>query len=149
MFNRILIVCVGNICRSPMAEGMLKNWLASKNSTIEVTSAGVAAVVDKPPTRIAQALMQSRNIDISSHVARQITEEMVREADLILVMENSQKKRIENVYPFSLGKVFLLGKWEEEFEIPDPYGGIEPDYEDAYVLINKGLISWQKKICPQ
>lgn len=148
MFNRILIVCVGNICRSPMAEGMLKNWLASNNATVEVSSAGVAAVVDKPATRLAQTLLQTHNIDISSHVARQINENMVRRADLILAMENTQKKRIETLYPFSLGKVFLLGKWEN-FEVPDPYGGIQPDYEEAFDLINKGLISWQKKICPQ
>jgi protein-tyrosine phosphatase len=112
MFNKILVVCLGNICRSPMAEGMLKNWLATKNSPITVSSAGLSAVVDRAPPEFSVALLKARNIDITAHRARQITEDMVRESDLILVMENGQKKKIETLYPFALGKVFLLGKWD-------------------------------------
>ncbi len=148
MFNKILVVCLGNICRSAMAEGMLKNWLATKNSPISVSSAGLAAVVGREPPEFSIGLLKARNIDISTHRARQITEDLVREADLILVMEQGQKKKIESLYPFALGKVFLLGKWENNFEVPDPYTGFETDYENALNLIDKGLNSWQKKICP-
>jgi protein-tyrosine phosphatase len=140
-------VCVGNICRSPMAEGLLKNWLATQNSTVSVSSAGIAAVVNNSAAPISQSLLVARNIDISAHRARQVTEDIMRDADLVLVMENSQKKKLESLYPFALGKVFLLGKWDN-FEIPDPYTGFASDYETALELIDKGLLSWQKKICP-
>jgi protein-tyrosine phosphatase len=147
MFNKILVVCLGNICRSPMAEGILKHWLATKNSPITVSSAGLSAVVNCAPPEFSVGLLKARNIDISMHRARQLTENLVRESDLILVMENGQKKKIESLYPFALGKVFLLGKWDN-FEVPDPYTGFESDYENALNLIDKGLNSWQKKICP-
>jgi protein-tyrosine phosphatase len=147
MFNKILIVCIGNICRSPVAEGMLKNWLASQNSTVTVSSAGISAMVNHPAAPLSVSLSKTRSIDISSHRARQITEEMVRDADLILVMEQFQKKKIETLFPFALGKVFLLGKWDN-FEVPDPYTGFESDYVHAVDLIEKGINSWQKKICP-
>jgi protein-tyrosine phosphatase len=147
MFNKVLFVCLGNICRSPMAEGVFKKWLIDHQYSIEVNSAGLSAVVGNSATRKAQAQLQPRHIDISTHVARQLNDTLVREADLILVMEDEQKKQIESMYAYALGKVFLLGKWGN-FEIPDPYGGQESDYAHTLTLIDQGLQDWQKKICP-
>jgi protein-tyrosine phosphatase len=147
MFNKILFVCLGNICRSPMAEGVFKKWLVDNEYPIEVNSAGLSAVVGNGATRKAQAQLLSQDIDISTHVARQLNDTLVREADLILVMEDEQKKQIESKYAYALGKVFLLGKWGN-FEVPDPYGGQESDYAHALTLIEQGLSDWQKRICP-
>jgi len=148
MFNKILIVCLGNICRSPMAEGIFQHWLSSQNSEVIVSSAGLSAVVGNSATHTAQSLLKDRQIDISNHKARQLTERMVREADLILVMEDEQKKQIETQYSYALGKVFLLGKWGN-FEVPDPYAGPVSDYEHALELIDQGLKDWQRRICPE
>lgn len=145
MFNNILIVCVGNICRSPMAEGLLKSYFEKNNDVTMVSSAGLAAVVNMPATSLSQSLLQARNIDISKHKARQLTKDMVLQADLILTMEKFHQKKIEKVFPFTCGKVFLIGKWEN-FEIPDPYGGSQVDFECALDLIEKGLNDWQQKI---
>jgi protein-tyrosine phosphatase len=147
MFNRILMVCLGNICRSPMAEGILKYNLTTRPD-IHVSSAGLAAIVDHPAASIARSLLQERNIDISKHAARQLSDGMVREADLILVMERQQKKKVESLYPYALGKVFLLGKWDDN-EIPDPWNSPRSEYENSLALIDKALVDWQKKICPQ
>jgi len=146
MFKRILFVCTGNICRSPMAEGLFKHYLETIHVNIDVSSAGLAAVVNKPATSSAQSLLRMRDIDISSHRARQLTRPMTLDAELILVMEISQKKQLERLYPYTLGKVFLLGKWGN-FEVPDPYGGMLSDYENVLKLIDDGLYDWQKKIC--
>jgi protein-tyrosine phosphatase len=131
-----------------MAEGVFKNWLTENNSTIFVNSAGLSAVVGKSATRKAQAQLKKRDIDISHHIAQQLNANLVREADLILVMEDEQKKQIESMYSYALGKVFLLGRWSN-FEVPDPYAGEESDYELALALIDKGLADWQRKICPE
>lgn len=146
MFNRILIVCIGNICRSPMAEGLLKDWFANNHITTQVSSAGLAAMVNRSAAPLSKSMLQARHIDISGHKAKQLTEQMVIDSDLILTMESLHQKKIEQLYPYARGKVFLIGKWGG-FEVPDPYGGLVTDYENALTLIDKGLSDWQKKIC--
>lgn len=146
MIERILFVCIGNICRSPMAEALFKHRIANTNFNIQISSAGLAALVDREAAKHVQMLLETRHIDISPHRARQLTAEMVKEADLILTMEEMQKKEIERRFPFAHGKVFLLGKWGN-FEIPDPYGGSPEYFEEILNLIDKGLDDWQKRIC--
>lgn len=131
-----------------MAEGMFRQWLSDQHSDISVSSAGLAAVVGSNATPTANSLLKNRKIDISKHIARQLNDALVREADLILVMEEQQKKKIESQYSYALGKVFLLGKWGN-FEVPDPYAGPASDYEHALELIDQGLKDWQKRICPE
>src|SRR4029079_7002335 len=133
MFEKILIVCVGNICRSPMAEGLLKNTLKKYNSTIQVSSAGLTALANKTASPLSQSLLLARKIDISGHMARQLSEQMVLDADLILTMEKFHQKEIERSYPSACGKVFLIGKWSS-FEVSDPYGGLITDYKNALTL---------------
>ncbi|ODN42980.1 low molecular weight protein-tyrosine-phosphatase [Piscirickettsia litoralis] len=121
MFNKILMVCVGNICRSPVAEALLKAFF-HKNAIggKAVESAGIAALIDNSADQFSIELMTDRNIDIQAHRARQLTAELVKEFDLILVMEDGHRKHIEKEFAFSRGKVHCLGKWRNE-DISDPY----------------------------
>lgn len=146
MLKRILVVCVGNICRSPMAEALLKQLLNSKNLDICVSSAGLAACENLQAAESAQALMKARNIDISLHRARQLTEEHIINSDLVLTMEIEHKREILKLYPYAHGKVFLIGEWGR-FEIPDPYKRSKQDFEYALDLIDQGLKDWQKRLC--
>ena len=84
MIRHILVVCVGNICRSPMAEALLRDALREQQD-ITVESAGLGALVDHPASEHAVTLMRERGLDISGHRARQITPDMVHAADLVLV----------------------------------------------------------------
>jgi protein-tyrosine phosphatase len=146
IFKNILVVCIGNICRSPMAEGLLKQALIAKNhGDCHVSSAGLGALVNYPPDEKSCHLMQAKNIDISSHRARQLNKEMIRKADLILVMESSHKSSIEEMEPSAKGKVFRLGNWGD-YEIPDPYRKNQAAFDQAFHLIEQGVNEWLLKI---
>jgi len=125
VFRKILVVCLGNICRSPVGEGLLKNHFETIGASgIEVSSAGITAMVNAPASAHSVAVMSQKNIDISGHVARQLTHDMMVQNDLILVMELDQKKHLEQVFTFARGKVHLIGRFqsdEQKREIEDPY----------------------------
>jgi protein-tyrosine phosphatase len=145
IINNILIVCTANICRSPMAEGLLKFAAESQQKKLCVQSAGVDALVNKSAAKESVLAMQEIGIDISQHRAQQVTETLVKNADIILAMDNYQKHKISFLFPFAYGKVFLLGRWRD-FEIPDPYLQDISFFGDCRQLIQECLDDWQKKI---
>ncbi len=141
MFKNILVVCIGNICRSPMAEALLRERLAAEGEGFDVQSAGLGALVGHPADEIAQKLMAREGIDISGHRARQLDGRLVHWADLILVMETSQKKALEKSDPSARGRVYRLGEWGN-FDVPDPYRRPEEAFEHAFTLISQGVSEW-------
>ena len=144
MIRHILVVCVGNICRSPMAEAVLRHELRGQEQ-VTVESAGVGALVGEPASVHAMALMQERGIDISSHRAQQLTPELVGEAELILVMETRHKRVIEANEPMARGKVYRLGEWQD-LEIPDPHRQPRDVFEVALEMIDKGVADWVERL---
>ena len=93
--NNILTVCTGNICRSPVAEAMLKNRLPGRR----VWSAGLHAVVGHGTDATARQIAEQFNLDLSAHRAQQIAGWMCSHADLVLVMEASHQQELEKLYP--------------------------------------------------
>jgi protein-tyrosine phosphatase len=141
MMQRILVLCIGNICRSPMAEGMLRHALPDKT----VCSAGLGALIGKPADPLSLQLMGEQNIDISAHRAQQISASLVAQAELILVMDLDQKKYVETQYVGARGKVFRLGEGEK-IDVPDPYReGIE-SFRNAHRMIADGVQFWVDRI---
>jgi protein-tyrosine phosphatase len=146
VFKNILVICIGNICRSPMAEGLLKNAFATANKgDCVVRSAGLNALVGQPPDTKACQLMMEKGIDISGYRACQVNKEMIRKADLILVMELAHKIAIEQSEPSAKGKVFRIGEWGG-FDISDPYRLELPAFEKSFNLIEQGLALWVQKL---
>ena len=89
--KNILVVCTGNICRSPTGEYLLKKGLGDGYN---VMSAGLGALVDHPAHEISQKIAMEHGIDMSAHRARQINLDILKWADLVLVMENGHKKEL-------------------------------------------------------
>lgn len=145
LFNNLLFVCIGNVCRSPMAEGYFREHLSKERPNVKVASAGLHALVGEAAVKEAQEVMRSVNIDISSHKARQLDEKMVSQADLVFVMDRSQKKEVELVFSHSRGRVFTLGNWRG-FEVPDPYKDPLDSFEFCLELIQKGWQDWRKRL---
>ena len=138
------MVCVGNICRSPMAEALLQRALRGQDG-ITVESAGLGALVGHPASDYSIELMDEMGIDITSHRARQIHPDMVHDADLVLVMEAGHKRAIDDADPSARGKVYRLGEWQDR-NIDDPYRQARIAYEEALEDIEAGVASWAEKI---
>lgn len=140
-FDNILVVCVGNICRSPMAEALLKQRFPEK----KIDSAGVGALVGHGADPASIQIMQEQNIDLTNHVAKQIDEKLAQKADLIFTMSDSQNKWIEERFPFCRGKTFKLGHWSGK-DIADPYKHEMSAFQTAYQDIVRGIDEWQNKL---
>ena len=140
-FNNILVVCVGNICRSPMAEALLKQRYPDK----AVDSAGVGALVGHPADPAALEIMTERQLDITNHMAKQIDGKLAKKADIIFTMSDGQTKWIEERWPFCRGKTFKLGHWMNK-DIADPYKHEMSAFQTAYQDIVVSLEQWADKI---
>ena len=141
MIKSLLTVCVGNICRSPMAEGLFREVAREAGRDLMVHSAGIGALVDHAADPIAVQLMQEAGIDIGAHRARQISPEIIAESELILVMESWQQQEVERLYPFAKGRVFTIGKWSD-ITVDDPYKKPREAFEEALVGIRQGVKDW-------
>ncbi|AVJ16943.1 protein tyrosine phosphatase [Serratia sp. MYb239] len=138
MFDSILVVCVGNICRSPTGERLLKNLLPNK----KIASAGLGALVDKPADVTAADVALVHGVSLEGHKAQQLTAEMCREYDLILVMEKGHIDSVCRLAPEVRGKTMLYGHWLQQREIADPYKQSREAFEFVYGLLDKSAQKW-------
>jgi protein-tyrosine phosphatase len=142
VLDRVLMVCVGNICRSPMAEALLRARFARRGRG-RVESAGLAALVGRPADPFAVALLGERGLDLQAHRARQLTGALVAGADLVIAMEDGHVRDIESLVPGSRGRVHRIGRFGG-FDVPDPYGEPRAAFERALALIERGLDDFEQ-----
>ncbi|PKG73135.1 phosphotyrosine protein phosphatase [Shewanella sp. GutCb] len=146
MFEKILIVCVGNICRSPTGEYLLKQYLPGKN----INSAGIATAKSglsgKAADKVANLVATEHGCSLDMHKAQQLTRELCREYDLILAMEKGHIEAITQIAPEARGKTMLFGQWTGQQDIPDPYRQSREAFDHAFQLIDDSAKAWAKKI---
>jgi len=145
VFERILVLCVGNLCRSPMAAAILDDALKRCRCPRTVRSAGVAAVAGAPADALACRCMAERGLDLSNHRATALRPYLVRQADLVLVMEEAQRRWLIEAEPAAAGKTYLLGHWTG-VEIADPYLQPAAAYEEAIRLIDAAVAEWVERL---
>ena len=138
MFKSVLVLCTGNICRSPYAEAVLKHRALG----ISVDSAGLSAMVDYGADATGQAVARGRGIDMSEHKAKQVTRSLIGQSDLILVMDDEHLSRLHRKYPDSRGKSFKLGKLKGDKNIVDPYLKSQSFFELVFNEIDEAVETW-------
>jgi len=140
--QRILFVCTGNTCRSPMAEAILKN---KKIDGIEVKSAGIFAANGAEASSNAKKVLESNQIS-HDHRSTLLTNAEVDWADLILTMTAAHKFAIQQQFPRAIEKVFTLKEFigeEWDHDVVDPFGGdlyvYQETYQELEALIGKAI----------
>jgi len=141
----ILFVCTGNVCRSPMAEGIFRQAVQGR-SDYRVLSAGLGAMEGQPPSLYAVQAVKELGIDISGQRSRMLTAELVHEADYIFGMTHSHIDTVMLLYPHAAEKTFLLREFDEtldlfEKDISDPIGGAYEVYLNCRDQIEQGIAS--------
>jgi len=136
--SKIMFVCTGNICRSPMAEGLLRQRFQDEGlgERHQVTSTGVWASDGHPASANSVTAMAEQDIDIAGHSARTIIAHNVNEAELILVMSREHAQMIKQTWPQYKWKVYLLSEMvRKKQDVSDPYGGSLQEYREAAKVI--------------
>jgi protein-tyrosine phosphatase len=142
----ILVVCVGNICRSPVAERALGADLAARGAGIVVSSAGLGAMVGHGVDATASAVAQQHGLAVEGHVARQFTRTLGQAHDLILVMETRHRQDIARLAPDLSGRVMLFDHWCGGQGIADPYRRSQEFHEAVFVQIRDSARLWAEKL---
>lgn len=145
---RVLFICTGNTCRSPMAVVALERLLGSERDRVEVLSAGTAARDGQPATQPTVELCRSEGYDVSAHRARRVTPALLAGADLVLTMEREHLRVV-----LGLGadprKSHVLSEWPEPGEtglpISDPFGASPEAYEECWRRIRRHV----ERVVPQ
>ncbi|MFP4416216.1 MAG: hypothetical protein ACLFSB_02995 [Chitinispirillaceae bacterium] len=137
----VVFVCTGNICRSPMAEGILRyRWGQEKRDDLRVSSMGIHGLDLQPPSKLSAQLCAEHGIDISSHRSRPLVFDELNEADFIFTMDFVQQEFIQMFFPALRQKVYLLGAWPDKpgrkNVIKDPIGGSAKVYQKTFESIS-------------
>jgi protein-tyrosine-phosphatase len=156
---KVLFVCTGNSCRSPMAEGILKKMLKENKSqdpefgldNFEVNSAGISTLDGAPPSLFAMEVAKARNVDLTQHRSRQLNKQILKKADLVLAMSDEHLEHIRKMDKKTLEKTYLLktfpqnhsasneDKREGVLYIKDPIGGTMDDYNQCFLEMEKEI----------
>lgn len=149
------MVCLGNICRSPMAEGVLRHLAAERGLAITTDSAGTGDYhVGEPPDRRAQAAMRRRGLDISDLRARQFVAEDFERFDLLLAMDSENLRNMLRLAPTPAHarKAQLIMDQAPDHplrEVPDPYFGGDAGFDEVHAMLHSACNSLLHGIDPR
>jgi protein-tyrosine phosphatase len=142
MITNLLVVCTGNICRSPVAEFVFRDRFPN----INVRSAGLHALVGRDVNKDSATAARHLGVRVTPHYARQFTTKIGSDADLILVMDRGHLEEVRNRFPDYSAKCFVLRHNLGGYDVPDPYNlGLANHYR-AIELILEASHDWAQKI---
>ena len=137
---KILYVCTGNICRSPMAEGITNAIAKEENKDVLALSAGLYPLVGEPVSGEAVEAVGNK-IDISSHRARAVTPDLLEAADWVLAMTLAHKEELVYRYPEWKDKIKTLAEMAgEKVDVADPYRQPQSVYDETVTQLEKYIV---------
>ena len=120
---RLVFVCTGNICRSPMAEAYAMAYGTQRGWRVDARSGGVLGIIDKPADPLAVKVMAEVDVDLAGHRSGGVSQEMMEWARYVLVMELHQASKLRDRFPDFEDKILVLANFGGMMEINDPIGG--------------------------
>lgn len=145
IFRSIMVICTGNICRSPAGERLLQRLLPD----MQIDSAGVPGLSGHPADRMMQVVCEAGGISLEGHISRPVTPAMLRTYDLLLVMEQSHIRQLTERVPEIRGKILLFSHWAENVSqrnIRDPYGLSRQVYEQVFLQLETAAVTWAQHL---
>jgi protein-tyrosine phosphatase len=141
MITRILMVCLGNICRSPLAEGILQSKLSKKDFIVDSAGTGDWHIGHAPDPRSIRVAKNHR-LDITNLKGRQFSEKDFHDFDYIFVMDNQNYKdvvKLTNKTVLKQKVKLILNEIfpNENVDVPDPYFGLEDGFEKVYAMLDE------------
>jgi protein-tyrosine-phosphatase len=147
--KKILFVCSGNTCRSPLAEAIASQILPPRlDFEVEIASAGTSAHDGSAASPYSLDVARERGLDLSRHRSRALTPAMVRDADLIVTMGTRHREAVGAMEAEALEHTYLLTNFSDHQlgEIPDPIGGDRATYERTYLVIRECVEAMAQKL---
>lgn len=142
MINSILTVCIGNVCRSPVAEAFLRERLPA----LEIASAGLDAPLGRGASPLMVDLARSAGLDLTSHHARRFNDARPAQYDLILVMERSHLDMVARRQPTLRPRTMLLTEWSDKVDIKDPIREGREFNASVFEQIRAACMTWALKL---
>ncbi|MDT8838256.1 low molecular weight phosphotyrosine protein phosphatase [Paraburkholderia fungorum] len=137
---KLLVICHANVCRSPMAESVLRRSVGHIDGFV-VDSAGLSGAVGEKVHPLTAKALRERNYEVTSGTAKLLLGGNVAWADLVFVMDKEQRKQLIARFPAASGKIWLLGHWIN-IEVKDPVGGDYEIFKATLDTIEKAVQSW-------
>lgn len=142
----LLIMCTGNVCRSPMAEALMIQHANCQGLDATVISRGLAAPVGRSPHPYAVQVAEARGVPLNSEKrAAMVTSADMSMATAIFVMDAEHRRIVQQRFPTASGKTFLLGQWQGE-DIADPINEPIAAFEHAWTQCESGVQEWLKRL---
>jgi len=139
---KIMFVCTGNICRSAMADWLLKERLKENKQDIQVYSCGIQAYTGESATNYSIQTLKKHGIDGKKHRATNVKDSCIKECDLILCATINHKMALIRMYPEKQDKIYTMKEYafpeeKEDLDIADPWGYDLQTYENCFIQIEK------------
>jgi protein-tyrosine-phosphatase len=130
-YHKLIFVCTGNTCRSPMAEAIYKSF--EKVSDMKVMSRGLVVLFSEPINPKAEIILKKHDLELDNHMAKGLKASDIEDNTLLLTMTSSQKKKVNELYP-DAKEVYTIKDFAGELgDVVDPYGGTLVEYEECYI----------------